>query len=41
MAELKGRQQWETQGQLQRHARLMLMDCAFASLKDHNLKALL
>lgn len=39
VAELKGRQQWETQGQLGRHSCLTLMDRTFAPLKVHNLKA--
>ena len=39
MAALKGRQQQETQDQLERHSCLMLMDCMFAPLKVHSLKA--
>lgn len=36
--ELKGHQQWEMQGQLQRHSRLTLMDRTSAPLEVHNLK---
>ena len=39
VAVLKGRQQQEMQGQLERHSYLTLMDCMFAPLKVHSLKA--
>lgn len=39
MTELKGHQQRETQGQLQRRSPLKLMDRTFAPLKVHNLTA--
>ena len=38
MAELKHRQQQETEGKLQFHSHLMLMEHTFASLKVCNFK---
>ena len=38
MVELKDPQQKETDGKLQFHSRLMLIERMFASLKAHNLK---
>ena len=38
MVELKGHQQQETEGKLQFHSSLSLMERIFASLKAHNLK---
>ena len=40
MVELKHRQQQETEGKLQLHSQLTLMECTFASLKVYNLKVL-
>jgi len=39
VAALKGRQEQEMQGQLERHSCLTLMDRTFAPLKVHSLKA--
>ena len=39
MVELKKYPQWEMEGELRLHSHLMLLECAFASLKVQNLKA--